>query len=52
MDKYKFENDILAVLLQYGYKIDGVQKLQILMHNTDDLPKINIEYLYTDTKKE
>ena len=53
MDKYKFERDLLDVLSKYGYKTRGIQKLEILMNNPDDFPKINIEYIYTDlTEKE
>jgi hypothetical protein len=51
MDKLIFERDILDVLSKYGYKTRGIQKLEILIDNPDEIPKINIQYLYTDLKE-
>ncbi len=44
MDKnIKFEQDILDVLNKYGYKINNVTSLNIILKSTE-VPKISIEY--------
>lgn len=40
----KFERDLLDVFDKYGYKTEGIQKMEIFLE-IDERPKINLEYI-------
>lgn len=43
-NQVKFERDLLDVFDKYGYKTQGIQKLEIFLE-VDERPKINLEYI-------
>ncbi len=47
MDKDKFERELFDVLQKYGYKTDGIQRLE-MSFEIDELPRLDIQYLYVE----
>ena len=45
-----FENDLLDVFKKYGYKTEGIQKMEIIL-DINETPKVNFEYIQLNNYK-
>jgi len=50
MDKIEFEKDLCILLEKYGYKSDGIQKVEIICEILE-LPIINIKYKFLNSEE-